>query len=161
MSNTADLATINEVSLLRLGIALVLEKGIQSRNWLSNILGINLKILILGLSLIVTNHLIGKLQREGFIVQKTSDRRTKFAFDPVVNEMTNRKKRDIFSNNYFDEMFLACASVSPKAAKRKIDLADTVQDDAASFSSVSPVDISFKPPKKRKVSIARKALVVL
>lgn len=39
LQNTANNVTIYEVALFRLGIAVVLEKGIQSRNWLSSLLG--------------------------------------------------------------------------------------------------------------------------
>jgi hypothetical protein len=164
LQNTADTATINEVALLRLGIALVFEKGIQSRNWFSTLLGIKLINLTLGLSLVVTNQLIAQLRREGFIIQKKAvDRRTKVSFDPVVNPSTISKKRDIFHNNYFDEIFLRTNHVSRKAEhKRKTELAvDTVRDDIDPFPGVCDMDTIIIPSKKRKVSVSRKTLVVL
>lgn len=120
----------------------------------------------------MTNYLIGQLQREGFIIQKASNgrsstcRRTKFAFDAVLNEITVQKRRDIFSNRYFDEIFLQSDHVPPTTDnKRKPDLLDTVQEDCISFSGVGQKQIALNnmmsQPKKRKVSIARKALVVL
>jgi hypothetical protein len=158
LQNTADTATIKEVALLRLGIALVFEKGIQSRNWLSNLLGISVAKLTLGLSLFVTNQLIAQLQREGFIIKKSAvNRRYKYAFDPVVNQSTMVKKRDIFSNDYFDEIFLSANHVSPRTNnKRTKDLINETARDDVLFPGVLE-----NQPKKRKVSVARKTLVVL
>lgn len=114
----------------------------------------------------MTNQLILKLQREGFIAQKepsSSSRRTKFAFRPVVNDSVVRKRREIFSNSYFDELFLASTSQSLKTNegnKRKIDFGGIIWDDQ-SPSGPGVFNSYVIQPKKRKVSIARKALVVL
>jgi hypothetical protein len=150
-----------------------MEKGIQSRNWLSNILGMKSNSLILGLSLTVTNQLISQLQQEGFIVQKeplSSCRRNKFAFHAVVNKTTAIKKADVFSNNYFDELFLksTSASNSVKSVESNKRPVDAMEDDSDEFVFIQkigqiPTDvaISINQPKKRKVSIVKKALVVL
>jgi hypothetical protein len=163
LQNTADTATIREVALLRLGIALVFEKGVQNRKWLSNLLGNSVAKLIVDLSLYVTNQLIAQLQREGFIIKKaTVHRRYKYSFDPVVNQSTILKKRDIFSNDYFDEIFLSANHASPRTNnKRTKDLVhDTVRDDGL-FPGVRDMESMTNQPKKRKVSVARKTLVVL
>ena len=113
----------------------------------------------------VSNPLINQLLKEGFIYQidpVSASRRSRFVCEPIINELTIRKKRDIFSNCYFDELFLRSSVFEKSNGVLKCDVAIKRKNDTENEDDSIPCSQwTGNQPKKRKVSIARKALIVL